>query len=109
MTFLTEFTSNVATVSTFVPILASAAVSLHVDPRLLLIPATVTASCAFMLPIATPPNAIVFGTGRVEIGSMMWFGLWLNLAGVALVTLVTFVLLVPVLGISIDSPPSWMQ
>lgn len=102
MTFLTEFTSNVATVSTIVPILGAAAVSLQLDPRLMVIPATVTASCAFMLPIATPPNAIVFASGRISMRQMMAHGLLLNLAGVLLVTLVTFTLLAPIMGVSLD-------
>jgi solute carrier family 13 (sodium-dependent dicarboxylate transporter), member 2/3/5 len=100
MTFLTEFTSNVATVNTLMPILAGTAVALDLDPRLLMIPATVTASCAFMLPIATPPNAIVFASGRVSMRQMIAHGFVLNIVGVLLVTLVTFWLLVPMLGIS---------
>lgn len=107
MTFLTEFTSNVATVSTLLPILAGTAVTLGVDPRLLMIPATVTASCAFMLPIATPPNAIVFASGRVSMGQMMRHGLVLNLLGVVLVTAVTFWLMVPIMGISLKNIPEW--
>ncbi len=107
MTFLTEFTSNVATVSTLLPILAGAAVTLGIDPRLLMIPATVTASCAFMLPIATPPNAIVFASGRVSMGQMVRHGLLLNFVGVALVTAITFALLVPVMGISLGELPGW--
>ncbi len=108
MTFLTEFTSNVATVSTLVPILAGAAVSLDLDPRLLMIPATVTSSCAFMLPIATPPNAIVFASGKVSIREMMAYGLLLNLIGILVVTAVTFLLMVPVLGISLEGLPDWV-
>ncbi|MCA9024848.1 MAG: SLC13/DASS family transporter [Planctomycetaceae bacterium] len=107
MTFLTEFTSNVATVSTFLPILAGTAVTLGVDPRLLMIPATVTASCAFMLPIATPPNAIVFASGQVTMGQMMRHGLILNLLGVSFVTALTFWVLVPIMGISLESLPDW--
>ncbi len=64
-----------------------------------MIPAAVTASCAFMLPIATPPNAIVFASGRVSMGQMMLHGFLLNLLGVALVTAITFWLLIPILGI----------
>jgi len=109
MTFLTEFTSNVATVSTLLPILAGTAVTLGVDPRLLMIPATVTASCAFMLPIATPPNAIVFASGRVSMGQMIRHGLLLNLLGVIFVTAVTFWLLVPIMGISLDTLPAWAE
>lgn len=100
MTFLTEFTSNVATVNTLMPILAGTAVALELDPRLLMIPATVTASCAFMLPIATPPNAIVFSSGQVSMRQMIAHGIILNLLGVILVVVVTFFLLNPVLGIS---------
>jgi solute carrier family 13 (sodium-dependent dicarboxylate transporter), member 2/3/5 len=100
MTFLTEFTSNVATVNTLMPILAGTAVALELDPRLLMIPATVTASCAFMLPIATPPNAIVFASGRVSMRQMIAHGFLLNLLGVVLVVLATFWLLVPTLGIA---------
>ena len=99
MTFLTEFTANVATVSTLVPVFLDAAVGLNVDPRLLMIPATVSASCAFMLPIATPPNAIVFSSGRITMGQMMKYGILLNLVGVLLVTLVSFLLLKPIAGI----------
>ena len=99
LTFLTEFTSNVATINALLPIIAAASVALDVDPRLLMIPATISASCAFMLPIGTPPNAIVFGTGRIRMGRMAVNGLVLNLVGVVLVTLATLWLMVPQLGI----------
>ena len=107
MTFLTELTSNVATVSTILPILAGTALSIGVDPRLLMFPATISASCAFMLPIATPPNAIVFGSGRIRMGQMMRYGILLNILGVILMTLATYLLLVPQLGISLDGVPEW--
>jgi solute carrier family 13 (sodium-dependent dicarboxylate transporter), member 2/3/5 len=84
--FLTEITSNTATAATFLPVLAGVAAGIGVDPLLLLIPAAMAATCAFMLPVGTPPNAIVFGTGRVTIGEMMRAGLVLNLAGVLLIT-----------------------
>ena len=111
MTFLTEFTSNVATVSAILPILSTAAANpdIHIDPRLIMIPATISASCAFMLPIATPPNAIVFGSGKVSIGQMARYGILLNLLGVVLVTAATFLLLVPQLGISLGEFPSWAK
>lgn len=99
LTFLTEFTSNVATVNAVLPIIAAASVALKIDPRLLMIPATISASCAFMLPIGTPPNAIVFGTGRIRMGQMARYGLILNLVGVVLATLATQWLMVPQLGI----------
>ena len=108
MTFLTEFTSNVATVTTLMPILAAAAVKMQMDPRLIMIPATVSASCAFMLPIATPPNAIVFGSSQVSMGRMARSGLALNLLGVLLVTAVTLMLLVPQFGIALEGLPTWI-
>lgn len=101
MTFLTEFTSNVATINTLLPVLLGTAMQLEIDPRLLMIPATVSASCAFMLPIATPPNAIVYGSGKISMRQMIRAGIALNLIGVLLVVLVTFLLLIPVMGIAV--------
>ena len=109
MTFLTELTSNVATVSTLLPVLAATALGIGVDPRLIMIPATISASCAFMLPIATPPNAIVFGSGKVRMSQMASYGLALNLIGVAVVTLGTFTLIAPLLGIPLDGSPGWLR
>ena len=99
LTFLTEFTSNVATVNTLLPIIAAASVALGIDPRLLMIPATVSANCAFMLPIGTPPNAIVFGTGRIRMSQMASYGVILNFLGVILVVAATYLLMIPQLGI----------
>jgi sodium-dependent dicarboxylate transporter 2/3/5 len=93
VTFLTEVTSNTATTTLLMPILASAAIGAHLDPRLLMIPATLSASCAFMLPVATAPNAIVFGTERITIREMAREGIWLNFIGAAALTLVCYVLL----------------
>ncbi len=90
VTFLTEVTSNTATTALLMPIFAAAAVSTGIDPRLLMIPAAMTASCAFMLPVATGPNAVVFSSGRVKIREMAREGLILNLCGVAVVTLLCF-------------------
>jgi sodium-dependent dicarboxylate transporter 2/3/5 len=84
--FLTELTSNTATTATLVPILAAAAPGLGLDPMLLIVPTAVAASCAFMLPVATPPNAVVFSSGRVGIPEMSRAGLWLNVIGTGLVT-----------------------
>ena len=109
MTLLTELTSNVATVSTLLPILASVAPKLGIDPRLIMIPATISASCAFMLPIATPPNAIVFGSGHIRMGQMARYGIVLNLVGVLLVTAATFLLIVPQFGITLDGLPAWAR
>lgn len=107
LTFLTELTSNVATVATIVPVLGTMAITLGLDPRLVMIPATIAASCAFMLPIATPPNAIVFGSNRIEMGQMVRTGVALNLLGVVLITTATFLLIVPQLGISLEGIPEW--
>ena len=92
---LTELTSNTATAAAFLPVLASMAEGLGVDPLTLLVPATIAASCAFMLPVATPPNAIVFGTGEVTIPQMVRAGVLLGIVFALLVTAVAF-LLVPV-------------
>ncbi len=81
VTFLTEATSNTATTTLLMPILAAAAIGAAVDPRLLMIPAAMSASCAFMLPVATPPNVVVFSTGRVPLAKMAREGLALNLVG----------------------------
>ncbi|RMG32207.1 MAG: SLC13/DASS family transporter [Planctomycetota bacterium] len=104
---LTEITSNVATVSALLPILAVMAVRLNLDPRLIMIPATIATSCAFMLPIATPPNAIVFGTGYVSMRTMATTGLWLNVLGTVIIAVLTFAVVVPVLGIDPGGVPAW--
>ena len=87
VTFLTEVTSNTATATLLLPILAATAIVTAIDPRLIMIPATISASFAFMLPVATPPNAIVFGNGALTVKDMMRQGLVLNLFGVVVVTL----------------------
>jgi sodium-dependent dicarboxylate transporter 2/3/5 len=97
--FLTELTSNVATTATFVPVLLAVAIGLGMPPLLLIIPAVLAASCAFMLPVATPPNAIVFGSGMLSIAQMCRVGFWLNLVAIGVITLMTYVILVPVLDI----------
>lgn len=88
--FLTEITSNTAIANAILPVLAAAAPVLGLEPIRLLVPATIAASLAFMLPVATPPNAIVFGSGRVTIGQMSRAGLWLNLIGVVLASVVGY-------------------
>jgi sodium-dependent dicarboxylate transporter 2/3/5 len=87
VTSLTELTSNLASVNMISPVLARTAGQLDVPPLMLMLPATLAASCAFMLPVATPPNAIVYGSGRLRIFDMIKAGLWLNLIGVVLVVL----------------------
>jgi len=86
LVFLTELTSNTATALAFLPILGGAAGGLGVDPLVLLVPAAFATSCAFMLPVATPPNAIVFGSGRVTVSQMARAGLALNVVSIALAT-----------------------
>ncbi len=99
LTFLTELTSNTAMATLMMPILAQAAGALAIDPRLLMIPATLSASCAFMMPVASPTQAIVFGSGYVNIRQMARAGIWFNLLGIAVVTLAFFLFGVPTLGI----------
>ena len=86
--YLTELTSNVATTTAFVPVIGAFALGLGTDPVLLAAPVAIAASCAFMLPVATPPNAIVFGSGLVTIPQMVRAGMWLNLLSILIVTLV---------------------
>jgi len=90
--FLTEITSNTATAATFIPILGGVAIGIGVDPMTLLIPAALAATCAFMLPVGTPPNAIVFGTGCVTVAEMARGGLLLNVTGAVLITVFTVLL-----------------
>jgi len=85
MTFLTELTSNTSSTQMILPILASLASALRIDPLWLMLPATLSASCAFMFPVATPPNAIVFGSGRLRMQDMIRTGLVLNLVGIPVV------------------------
>lgn len=99
LTFLTELTSNTAMANLILPILAEASVALDMDPRLLMIPATLSASCAFMTPIASPTQAIIFGTGYVSIKQMIKAGIWFNIAGILIVTLVFIFFGILVLGI----------
>ncbi|WP_372964591.1 DASS family sodium-coupled anion symporter [Marinobacter sp.] len=88
--FLTEVSSNTATAAAFLPLLGALAVSQGVSPLLLTVPAAIAASCAFMMPVATPPNAIVFSSGHVQIADMIRAGFVLNIAGVFVVTLITY-------------------
>ena len=93
VTFLTEITSNTATTVILMPILGAAATASGVDPTLLLIPAAISASCAFMLPVATMPNAVVYGTGEFSIKQMVREGFVLNLIGALVVTTICYLVL----------------
>jgi len=99
VTFLSEFTSNTATANVLMPILAAAAVANGIEPALLMFPATLSNSLAFMMPVGTPPNAIVYGTGYVRMIDMVRYGFVLNLIGAAIVTLVCWMLLPLVIGV----------
>jgi len=90
--FLTELTSNIATTATFLPVIGAIALEMGVNPIMLAAPVTLAASCAFMLPVATPPNAIVFGSGLLSIPKMIRAGLALNLIGIVIVSIVSMTL-----------------
>jgi sodium-dependent dicarboxylate transporter 2/3/5 len=97
--FTGELTSNLAAVVAMLPILFEVAVGLKIDPLLLCVPAVVAASCGFMLPVATPPNAIVFGAGHIRLGQMIRAGFWLDTAAVALIPLFVYFIGGRMLGI----------
>lgn len=107
VTFLTEITSNTAIATIFLPVLGATAVGLSLHPFLLMIPATLSASCAFMLPVATPPNAIVFSSGSIPMTGMVRVGVLMNFIGVAIVTLIVYLLAIPLFGIVVSELPSW--
>ena len=91
--FLTEITSNLATTAMLLPVLVSMASAIGVHPYFLLVGATVAASCAFMLPVATPPNAVVFGSGYLKIEDMVKKGVWMNMISIILLTLAVYFIL----------------
>ncbi len=107
MTFLTELTSNTATTQIILPVIASLAVSIHINPLLLMLPATVSASMAFMLPVATPPNAIVFGSNKITVMQMAKTGLLLNLVGAIVITLMAYFWGDSVFHIDLSTMPDW--
>jgi len=97
--YLTEITSNTASTATFLPILGAVAVGLGLDPRLLTIPVAVGASMAFMMPVATPPNAIVFSYPKMELRDMVKAGFWLNVIAIGITFLAMYMLAGPLFGI----------
>lgn len=103
--FLTEITSNTATASMMFPIMASLSLALNVHPYSLMMAAAVAASCAFMLPVATPPNAVVFGSGYLKIPDMAKAGFALNLFGIILVTVCIYFLVPALWGIDLNVFP----
>ncbi|WP_442902762.1 SLC13 family permease [Gordonia sp. SGD-V-85] len=98
--FLTEITSNTATAATFLPVAGGVAMGMGLDPLVLTIPVALAATCAFMLPVATPPNAVAYASGYVTIGQMIRGGLWLNLIGIVLITLAAYTVFAWSLGIA---------
>ncbi|MFT4589771.1 MAG: sodium-dependent dicarboxylate transporter 2/3/5 [Candidatus Binatia bacterium] len=98
---LTELTSNLATTATLLPVLAALAPGLGLHPYLLIFPATIAASCAFMMPVATPPNAIVFGSGEIALPQMMKAGVWLNLLGLIVIMVVSWFRLESAIGVKL--------
>ena len=88
--FFTEFTSNLATTAMLLPILAPIAISLNMNPYMLMVACTIAASCAFMMPVATPPNAVVFGSGYLRIPDMIKSGIWMNIISILFLTLMVY-------------------
>lgn len=109
MSFLTELTSNVASTQMLLPVFASLAISSGNNPLLLMIPATLASSLAFMLPTATPPNAIIFGTNRINIATMVRTGFILNMMGIVVVVLITWLLGGAVFDIVPGVQPPWIS
>jgi solute carrier family 13 (sodium-dependent dicarboxylate transporter), member 2/3/5 len=104
---LTELTSNTATTEMVLPILAGLSVSIEINPLFLMLPATISASMAFMMPVATPPNAIIFGTNRLTIADMAKTGIVINLVGAIIITVFTYFLVGTVFNHSDLSLPAW--
>jgi sodium-dependent dicarboxylate transporter 2/3/5 len=107
MSFLTELTSNVASTQMLLPVFASLAISSGNNPLLMMVPATLASSLAFMLPTATPPNAIVFGTERIQISTMVRTGFILNMTGILVVVLITWLLGNAIYDIDLGVIPGW--
>ncbi|TCS93176.1 SLC13 family permease [Hazenella coriacea] len=102
--FLTEITSNTATATMMFPIMASFAAALSVHPYGFMVGAGIAASCAFMLPVATPPNAVVFGSGYIKIGDMVKAGFWLNIISILVIVAAIYFILPMAWGIDLQAP-----
>jgi len=107
--FLTELNSNTATIATFAPILIIFAIGINHNPLFYVIPATIAASCAFMLPIATPPNAVIFGSGKIKISDMLRAGFLLNIISIFAISIASSFLIKLVFDIDIHSLPNWIK
>ncbi len=106
---LTELTSNTATASTFIPIFGATALGLGQDPLLLIIPATLGASCAFMMPVATPPNTIAYASGYLKISDMIKAGVWLNIISLIVIGIIIALILGPVFDVELNKIPLWIK
>jgi solute carrier family 13 (sodium-dependent dicarboxylate transporter), member 2/3/5 len=108
-TFTTEFASNTAMATTLLPIVAGLAIALGVNPMLLMIPTTISSSTAFMLPVATPPNAIVFGSGYIQIKDMVRIGIFMNIIGLILIVCLLYLGAGSIFGIDWQTIPIWAK
>ena len=107
--FLTELTSNMATTATFLPVVAAIAIQSNFEPLLVTAAVALAASCAFMLPVATPPNAVIFGSGKISIKNMIKAGFILNIIGVFLVTSISYLLIKYLWDYEIHSIPNFFM
>ncbi|MGG7654897.1 SLC13 family permease [Kocuria rosea] len=107
--FMTEITSNAATATMILPVMAAFAIALGIHPFALMVPCAMAANCAFMLPVGTPPNAILFGTGKVTIMEMVKTGFWLNIAALLLIVAAVLYVLPSLWGIDLMSTPAAFQ
>jgi sodium-dependent dicarboxylate transporter 2/3/5 len=109
MLFMTEIMSNVALTAVLVPVVAGVAVGLNENPLWMTIPVTIASSCAFMLPMATPPNAIVFASGHIKVSQMVRVGVWLNLIAILLLVLLANTILPYIFDIQPGVLPDWAK
>ncbi|MEO6026874.1 MAG: SLC13 family permease, partial [Candidatus Binatia bacterium] len=109
LVLLTEFTVNSAITALMMPVLAATAVGLRVDPRLLMIPATLGASFGFMMPGGTAPNAMVFASGRITVPQMVRAGIGIDIVGIIVITAVFWMIGLPVFGIATEGAPPWVH
>ncbi|ADH97821.1 SLC13 family permease [Salisediminibacterium selenitireducens] len=107
--FLTEITSNTASATMLMPVMAGFALAIDVHPLAMMVPAAVAASCAFMLPVATPPNAVVFGSGYLKMGDMIKAGVWMNIISIIIIVGFVTVLLPVAFGIDLQNFPSGLE
>jgi sodium-dependent dicarboxylate transporter 2/3/5 len=107
--FLTEITSNLATTAMLLPVLASMAIAVDMHPYILMVGAAVAASCAFMLPVATPPNAVVFGSGYLRIPDMVRKGIIMNVISIVILTLFVYFMLPLLWDIAVNGFPESLK